>query len=363
MKRGLLYSCRATTGREGKYVSRHMCIIQEQCGIIDHLNSNSSQHTKQNIEKYSLLTLNRSVNMYGDFYESVGMNMSSWEEVYNSIDVSPLRQYDYLYLIAGIDLHSSNMTRFGNRVGVFPKDNKQMTWLSHAKVYLNVLALLKAHRTFGIPLHEFQYDTGEISCRLFHEEYRPYPELYASYYNHDVPEYDIVRIDSLQYYLQKSKVNPLFVADKTIDFTFAYTVLKTSKRQDFPVFVNGVANMFPVSKVFTKNYFTGVDTSIDSDLYTDIVSRSRFTMILPAYDRKSYAIDRLLTALSLDCLPLIHHEANNSVVESSYNISLQPLTITDPGDVTRFTESVRLELLEYYKSKLLSVERKFIDFV
>lgn len=363
MTTGLLYSCRATTGREGKYVSRHMCILQSQCDVIDHLNSNSSQHTKQNIEKYSLLKINKSENLFGDFYETTGRNMSSWEEVYDALDVSSLSKYDYLYLIAGIDLHSSGMTRFGSRVGVFPKDRGQMKFMSHAKVYVSVLAILKAHNVYGIPLHEFQYDTGEISLRLFHEDYRPNPEKYASYYNHDVPEYNIRRLDSLQYYLQKNKQNALFQPEKEIDFTFAYTVLQTSQRQDFPVFVDAVANNFQISKVFTKNYFTGVDTSIDSDLYTNIIARSRFTMILPAYDRKSYAIDRLLTALDADCLPLIHKDCNNPIIESSYDVSLDALTINDPDDTKKYSESVRLELLEYYKSKFLPVRNNLIDFI
>jgi hypothetical protein len=96
--------------------------------------------------------------------------------------------------------------------------------------------------------------------------------------------------------------------------------------------------------------------------YTDIISRARFTMILPAYDRKSYAIDRLITALSLDCLPLIHGDSNNEVVESSYNVCLKPITINSSDDVNRFTESVRKELLEYYKSKFLIVEKKLNSF-
>ena len=363
LNKGILFSSRATTGREGKYVSRHMCIIKSQCGVIDHLNSNDTQHTKINIEKYSNLKINSSENLYGDFYLEEGRKMSSWEEVYKNIDVTPLKKYNYLYLFAGIDLPSSGMTRFGNRVGVFPKDRGQIKFVSHGKLFVNVLALLKAHREYEIPIHEYQYDTGEIALPLFHEDYRPEPAKYASYYNHDVPEYGIQRMDSLQYYLadQRSR-NTLFSVDKDIDFTFAYTVLKTSNRQDFPQFVDGVASKFKNSKVYTKNYFTGVDTSIDSDLYTDLITRTRFTLILPAYDRKSFAIDRFLTSLNADCLPLLHKDGNMNIMESSYGVSLDKLVISHPDDVKKYTEDYRLELLEYYKDKFLKVEKGLATF-
>ena len=363
-KKGLLYSCRATTGREGKYVSRHMCIIQSQSSIIDHLNSNGTNETAENIENFADIKINKSSNLYGKFYLDEARKMASWEEVYNNLDVTPLKDYDYLYLMAGIDLHSSGMTRTGNRVGVFPRDKGQLKFVSHGKIFTNVLAMLKANREYSIPLHEYQYDTGEISLNLFHQDYVPISELYASYYNHDLPSYGIQRMDSLQYYFQNKRQTSysLFTTQKDVDFCFAYTVLKTSGRKDFPVFIDELAKEFSNTKIFTKNYFTGVDTSIDSDTYSEFVERSRFTMILPAYDRNSYAIDRLITALNSGCLPLLHSECNNEVVEKSYNVDLSPLVIKLPSDVRRFPEHVRLELLEYYQDKILRVERGLVNF-
>lgn len=361
--KGLFYSTRATTGREGKYVSRHMCILQSQSDVIDHLNSNETQHTKNNIERFADIKINSSINHFGDFYLNEARNMASWEEVYKNLDVSALRDYDNLYLMAGIDLHTSGMTRTGNRVGIFPKDRRQIKFVSHGKIFTNILALLKAHREYGIPLHEYQYDTGEISMRLFHPDYRPIPELNASYYNHAIPEYGIQRMDSLQYYLlNKNSKNIFVVNEKDTDFTFAYTVLKTSARQDYPQFVDAVASNFKTNKIFTKNHFTGVNTSIDSDSYSELITHSRFTMILPAYDRNSYAIDRFLTSLNSDCLPLLHSDGNMKVVEDSYGVSLQDLVIHSPDDVKRFPESRRLDLLEFYKEKFLKVELGLVNF-
>jgi hypothetical protein len=254
------------------------------------------------------------------------------------------------------------MTRFGSRVGVFPKDRGQIKFVSHGKVFINVLAMLKAHREYGIPFHEFQYDTGEISVSLFHEDYRPDMSKYASYYNHSIPELNISRLDSLQYYLKKCRSQNIFTVEKDIDFTFAYTVLKTSNRQDYPDFVDSVAACFKDSRVYTKNDFTGVNTSIDSDLYTDLITRTRFTMILPAYDRKSFAIDRFLTSLDHDCLPLLHKDGNRRIVEDSYGVSLDKLVISSSEDVKKYTEDHRLELLEYYKDKFLKVEKGLREF-
>lgn len=361
MSKGLLYSTRATTGREGKYVSRHMCILQTRSDIIDHLNSNTGQQTKVNIEKFANINIRQSKNLYGDFYLNKGRYMSSWEEVYNELDVTALEEYDSLYLMAGIDLHASEMTRWGKRVGVFPKDRGQLKFISHGKIFTNVLAMLKAHREYRIPLHEFQYDTGEISLSLFHEDYRPHADLYASYYNHAIPEYDIKRLDSLQYYLN-TKRNTMFRNEKSVDFSIAYTVLKTSGRESMPEFVNDIAKQYDKSCLFTKNDFTGENTSIDSDLYNELITKTRFTLILPAYDRKSFSIDRFITSLDSECLPLLHPETTRDVVEESYNVSLDDLVIYDPKDVSRYSEDRRLELLSFYKDKFLKVEKDLVKF-
>lgn len=362
MSKGLLYSTRATTGREGKYVSRHMCILQTQSDIIDHLNSNTGQQTKKNIEKFADISIRESKNLYGDFYMDKGRHMTSWAEVYDNLDVTPLKEYNNLYLMAGIDLHTSGMTRWGNRVNIFPQDRGQLKFISHGKIFVNILAMLKAHKEYDIPFHEYQYDTGEMSLTLFHENYRPHPELYASYYNHEVPEYNIRRMDSLQYYLQNMNKKILCESEKNLDFTFAYSVLKTSGRSEYPRFVNDLAKQFQKSSVFTKNHFTGEDTSIDSDLYTDMITRTRFTLILPAYDRRSFAIDRFITSLNANCLPLLHSDTDRSMVEKSYNVCLDDLVICDPNNLTKFTEKSRIELLEFYKDKFLKVEKGLVDF-
>jgi hypothetical protein len=293
--------------------------------------------------------------------------MSSWEEVYNSLDVSSLEKYDYLYLFAGIDLDSSNMTRFGNRVGVFPKDSGQMKFESHGKIFTNILAMLKAHKLYNIPIHEYQYDTGEISLTLFHKDFTPDAKLYSSYYNHDIEEYGIKRMDSLQYYFNKldeknKDYNSIFSTEKDFDFAFAFTVLRTSGRKNYTDFITEVSKCFNKSKLYTKNHFTGVDTSIDSDLYSEIIERSHFTMILPAYDRKSFAIDRFITALHSDCLPLIHPDANYQVIEKSYDVSLQDLLLDSPSKAATFTNDKRDALLSFYKNKFLKFENPLTSF-
>ncbi len=355
--KGLIFSSRATTGREGKYVSRHMCILKSQCEILDHLNTGTTKHSKHNIEQFANIKIRESTSEFTQFYLDTLGKFKNWAELYTALDVSNLKQYAHLYLMAGIDLHNSDMTRFGKMVEIFPISNGQLKFLSHGKIYVNILAMLKAHKEYGIPLHEYQYDTGEIPLSKFHKNYLP-ENNYVTYHNYDIPEYDVHRMDSLQFYLNDVKTESFFDIDKDIDFTFAYTVLKTSNRQDFPKFVDAIATNFNSTKIFTKNHFTDVDTSIDSDIYTELIKRTKYTMILPAYEKKSFAIDRFITALDSDCLPLLSGKCIINDVESSYDASLTDLLINDVNDVKKFSENNRQELLQYYKDKFLPVRKQ-----
>jgi len=361
MRKGTLLSARSIGGREGKYSSRHMKIVETLCDNVYHLDTNRGGSIKNKIAKYSGLDVKASLNLYGEYYEKEVTQMKTWDEAYDKLDASLLADNDHLFIFSGIDLYRSNMTRFGKRVNVFPKDSGQLKFRSHGKLFTIILAMVKANREYGIPLHEYQYDTGEISTNLFHPDYRPLKDLYHTYHNYNIPTYDIHRMDSLQYYLN-SKENGIFdfEPEKTVDFSFAYTVLKNSKRKDFPEFVNAVVSNFEENRIFTINDFTGVDTSIDPETYYRLIRSTRFTMILPAYERISFAIDRFITSLHCNCLPMLVSGCPVDDVESSYGISLKELIIEKPEDVKRYTESVRIELLEKYREKFLKYERGFI---
>lgn len=350
--KGIFYTTRAVSGREGKNIIRHMKAIESQSDDITFMTTGSTDAGKRYIETHGSMKIDRTETAFTEWYQDEAINLGDWQEVYEKLDVSRLEQYDNLYLIGGLDLHRSNLTRYGSRVGVFPKDKGQLKFQSCGVHLCNILALLKAHNEFGIPLHEISYDPNEMAMNLFHEDYRPKNE-YHCYHGYDIPKYGIKRLDSLQYYLLNKSGFPDDFSEKTIDFTFGYTVLQKSGREKFVDDVNRIATSYKTYQVHCKNEYTGEDTHIDNDAYLDKIGRSRFTLMLPSYDTHCFSNYRFVESLYRDCLPLIHPACNISDVNDSFGVDLSVLKFA------HMEEEMRLELLNHLKKIFLATDKLF----
>ena len=301
--------------------------------------------------KCSSVQIDQSLNLFGDFYESSALNMKSWMKVYDALDIDKLKIYDKMFIIGGMDLWRSGLTRFGKRAGVFPNDSGQIKFQSVGVHCVNILAMLKAHNEYGIPLHEISYDPNELSAGLFHPDVAPKNDYYV-YHGYDIPKYNILRLDSLQKHFE-SRPFKMFKRDKITDFTFGYTILEKSDREEFTGDIQNMVSQFDTYNLYVKDYQTDTDTTIDGDMYLDKLEESRFTMMLPSYDRHCFSGYRFIEALYQDCLPLIHPACNITDIQKSFDVDLSALVTSKVP-----SEAQRLELLDYLK-KIMVVERNF----
>ena len=347
--KGIFYTTRSVFGAEGKSVAKHVGILSNVCECIDYLANTKTDSPKKFFLDNGNVVLNKSINFFGDFYASHAIYKKEWSDIYKDLNVECLKEYDKLFIIGGIDLHRSGLNRFGKRVEVFPYDSGQIKWKSTAIHCINILALLKAHHEFGIPLHEIAFDPNEISCNLFHSDVKPTID-YWLYHGYDIPEYSISRLDSLQYYFLKKGLT-FFKKDKNIDFTFGYTILEKSNRESFESDVMSLSKKFKNINLYVKNYKTGIDSTIDKDLYLDKLQDSKFTYILPSYNTNCFSVYRLIESIACDCLPLIHPSCNIEDINKSYNIDLNDLMLD-----TIPSENFRVEKLNYLKDKIMKVE-------
>lgn len=358
MTSSIFYTTRAIDGREGKNLCRHLTIIKHTHTTVDMLTANSDKSTKV-AEKYGLLTVSKYHNHFGNFYANDAKKLDDWMAVYDAINPIALKEYDALYLIGGLDLHRSNLGRFENRVGVFPRDRGQLKFESCGIHLVNILAMVKAHNEYGIPLHEIAYDPNEMSCDLFHEDIAPVKDKgYYLYHGYDIPRYGAHRLDSLQYWLEAS-IHPLFPEDysqKTCDFTFGYTVLKESGREHYPAEIDRVATKFAKSNVFSKNEYLGINTHIEADRYLDLIKVSRFTYMLPSYNKHCFSVYRFLESIHHDCLPLIHGDCNIADIGLSFGI-LPDLETLQSGNIP--DEGGRLTILARLKAVMLAPTKLF----
>jgi hypothetical protein len=346
--KGIFYSTRPFSGREGEGIMHHIKSITTQSADIDALSDGTSDAIRDTLYQFSGVRIRNVVNDVTKFYLDKGIHMSDWMEFYNAVDVSGFAQYDDLYLMGGVDLWRSGLTRNGKRSGIFPADKGQINFVSTGLRLANILALLKAHNTFGTRLHELAFDPNEMPMSQFHESVAP-KSNYWLYHGYDIPHYDIIRLDSSQY--QFNSEHKWFEADKLYDFTFGYTVLQSSERAKYIEWVNQMYGQFDKANLFVKSDCDQEDTSVSRSIYLNKIEQSRFTLMLPSYDESCFSVYRFLESLDKNCLPIIHKSCILSDIEKSYGADLSYLVVDQPMSETR-----RLELLDYYKSKFMVFE-------
>jgi hypothetical protein len=326
----------------------HMKSIMSKSDVLDGLTSGVTDAISHTLYKFNGMFLRNVICEVSQFYHKKGIYMSNWMEFYDELDVSSFEEYDDLYLIGGIDLWRSGLTRNGKRANVFPIDKGQINFISTGVRLANILALLKAHKTFGTRLHELAFDPNEMPMSQFHIDVAP-TSNYWTYHGYDIPQYGIRRLDSSQY--QFNSELKLFAEDKIYDFTFGYTVLQRSERIKYTEWVNDMAAKFHKANLFIKSDHSDhglEDTSVSRSVYLNKIEQSRYTLILPSYDENCFSVYRFIESLDKKCLPIIHKSCILKDIEKSYNVDLSPLVVDEP-----MRETDRIELLDYYISKLM----------
>lgn len=349
----LIYSTRSLTSEFVHSLLQQLKIVETVSSDTDILMMTKTNSTLSEIERVSQLNLNP-VRYYVDFYEKV-IYMENWEEVYDKIDITPLKKYKNLFLFGGILSQNSGLKRDLKRAGSFPVNERgQINFVSIGIYLTHTLALLKANRELGIPLHEIVYDQQELSLNMIHPDFVP-TQNYFLYHGYDHSEREYRRLDTLPYYYKQE--NSFFEEpEKTIDFTFGYTVI-TKDRTSLDDTLDIVCKKFDTKKLFVHNKLTGVSTFVNREKYLDTISRSKYTLIVRPYDPDAVSIYRIQESLRHDCLPLVMPDVKISLIENSFDVDFSKLIFTD--DYMLPSDNQRLELLDYLKSKLLAYRKGF----
>lgn len=350
MKNSLIYSAWGITSEPTKNLINQIRILNTTDSKINLLTNATTDSGKKYIENIANIKIREQINLFSNFYENRVKKLENWIQVYDELNVCDLEKYDAFYIFGGIFSSASKLRRGTDRNYVFPRDNGQLRFESIGKHLLNILAVLKAHTDYCIPIHDICYDPLEYSLSLFHPDYQP-KSNYFLYHGYDMPAYNMHRLDSMQYYLNFKK--KFFQIEKTLDFVFGMTVMEAD-RMSYYEYADLFSKKFQRNFFVANNKFNNINTFVDRDKYLNFISASKYTLILPAYDTNSFSIYRLIESLSNDCLPFIHQDCIIDDVEKSFNVDLSMLK-TDKI----FSESQRLEILEYLKSKILVVEKLF----
>lgn len=159
------------------------------------------------------------------------------------------------------------------------------------------MAFIKAHNEYNIPIHDVRREPKEFDILLINEQYRPKGTV-IQYHGYDVPEYNLRRLDTYQYYFQHTKIDRV---EKDIDMLAAYTAFPHSSRQHYIGFVpNILRSNFEktVINFSTHGPTEGPDMAFTRPVYLDYLNRSKYTYVLPAYTRKIFSIYRFIETLA-----------------------------------------------------------------
>lgn len=359
MSQGIFYTSTAlncTTGINSASILCHLKIFETVVDNIDCLSMyKQSSKAKEHIKKYSNVNIRDCITNFTEFLPVVQSkhreSRMQWNNIYDMLDVSPLQKYDYIYLLNCIFKPSSGYTYNSKKSGVFPYTSDSILFDSDAVVLINLLALLKANRQFGIPIHELCYENNALSYKYYHKDFSPVK--YNRYYGYD--KEDMYRLDSSQYYLS-SLEEDFFEYPKDIDITFGLTNMKGSPtRKPFYDYMMKL----PLEK---KNIFVydtigdiGVENrTVGKQQYIDLLKKSRYTLIIPCHDQSCLSPYRFTEALVNDCLPIVHPECVTDHISESFDVDISYLV-----DLKDFSEETRQNHLTYYKSKFCEFKRGF----
>jgi hypothetical protein len=215
--------------------------------------------------------------------------------------------------------------------------------------------MLKAHNEYRIPLHEWAFDPLEMAADQFNEAVAP-QDGYQLYHGYTIREYGARRLDSLQYFY--SCHPPAYSSEKPLDFVFGYTSLKNSGRAEYRPYIQRLLKTFPSQKrcLFIRDDEDRIDTLVSKSEYMRVLAQSRYTLLLPAYDKTQFSIYRLLEALAVGCLPILHPHVSATAVERSFGVDLSILRRLPSS------ERRRRELLEEMKSRFMPFRKGFVAF-
>lgn len=328
----------------GQNVIEHFGHLTEQDNIVDYLTTDKTDTIKKFLSENYNIKINEVINNFSGIFYDKYMKTGDWFKFYDEINVESIKDYDYFFINGGVNFPQMGITRNGKKQGIFP-ENATTTFMSVASKIINLLAMLKAHHLYGIPIHELAYDPTELNMNLYHPSIKTnINNNYYLYHSYEVPEYGMDRLDSSQYFYKYIQPAPKY--DKIYDLTFGYTYIKKERLnyiEEFNEFSSKIQN----KQIFVKDIQSKTNNFLKRKEYLEYIGKSRFTYIIPAWWDRFFSGYRLIESLAHDCLPIINIHCRTDEINKSFGINLDELKL----DYLPY-EEFRLEKLEYLKNKI-----------
>lgn len=250
------------------------------------------------------------------------------------------------------------VNRGNNKMNEMYDTTAMMQRSSVAMTMLGAFMCVYMGSEYHIPIHEVCFDPDENSVSQL-----DIVDLdVTTYHGYDIKEYGYVRLDSLQYHLMHTE--PLFT-DKIYDVMFGMTVT-AQKRYAAWLRLNG----FLSTRSHTRHMFVHntkstppIYESVVRNRYMEYLAKSKYTVVIPAYNDQMFSSYRFIEAIFYDCLPLVCEDCRYEEFTQSYGIDNDVFKriVVGYDDINKtidtLSESDRKSLVEYFKSKVIVTDR------
>jgi hypothetical protein len=275
-----------------------------------------------------------------------------------------LENVKHIVLASSLLSEATGWTRRLKQVNKHVKVRNQMLFVSNSKPFATILQLMKLAQKTGAHFHEIAFDPDEYSMDLL-SDVVPLPK-HTLYHGYDIPEYGAKRLDAIQYYLMNGD-NPLEAMfsledKKEFDLVFGYTAV-TPGREKFHDKVDTLLTKY-ANKLSTRTFVyhrnLGINTLVDRPVYLDFIRRSKFTLMLPAYDTSQFSYIRFIESIHNNCLPLLGNDVMIDAFAKSYGFTSDDFNEIrhNYSTLPRISEKLRIDLLSRFKEKLFTPFRE-----
>jgi hypothetical protein len=237
----------------------------------------------------------------GDYFET-----NSWKESYQLIDklveehkidkvfVFVTRYNDSLntshdFDIEGAALYEKTLT-----------DDSFMCKINVMKsFYKNILFYYYISKKLNIPLIHFIEDSKEIRFDQANSQNK-------NFFYYELQKYKADYFPYLEYGLIYGR--PDCQTKKEYDFIFGMTALNDERHRIAVEFKN-IQNSLKKDlkcELYFHDKKLDINTLINGNVYDEMLAKTKYTLVVPAYDKNEFSYPRIVESLCSKCIPLIH---------------------------------------------------------
>ena len=239
---------------------------------------------------------------------------------------------------------------------------KNQTFLAKLKIFYMMFSIKNLIEKYPDEIEYIEMVLDPLCFRYSNEKAKEN----KYYHEHSIPGL-YKRLDSFQYYYL-SKDRDFEIENKMYNFTFGMSEVTALKEKDKKNNRGGFCkNVIKITRdeehFFCKSNILKINTFISREEYNNLISKSKYTMIINTFHRSAFSITRFCDAIFYETCPLITDTCNLSVLENDYNIDIQKLEpiifditkIDKISDVyNRISENQRLEIIDYLYDKMFN---------